>query len=305
MKKLKHRAGKTVVFSFLINLCIILGLTFSAKCQLFDAMCECGTEKADSLYNDCKYEEAKIEYSKFIDYEKGTTFYFAMTMLAKCHAVQQSPKDSVFKYLFIVVNESKMFRFVDISDCVFDSYRHFPEWEEITKTAIEKTFVGKTQNEIDLALMIGSDQKYRGLSPCKIDFLKEKQGIKDIWALQRKIDEENEAVILKYFLDLKNDISSFKIKGSAYAGFMLVLWHSSLNVLKKMKPFMKKAFLEGKVKPEDYALYIDKLRVNKGKKQLYGTQYCPNKETKKMELAPIKNIKKLSKRKLKIGIKTE
>ena len=73
MKKLKHRAGKTVVFSFLINLCIILGLTFSAKCQLFDAMCECGTEKADSLYNGCKYEEAKISIV-IIDYEKGTTF---------------------------------------------------------------------------------------------------------------------------------------------------------------------------------------------------------------------------------------
>ena len=34
------------------------------KYQIFDAMCECGTEKADSLYNDCKYEEAKIELSR-------------------------------------------------------------------------------------------------------------------------------------------------------------------------------------------------------------------------------------------------
>lgn len=287
---------KQCIFVLLIYVVTSLAL----QAQVFDARSGYGVNRADSLYNVCSFNEARLEYQKNLS-RQGDTAFYCMKMLAKCNALQNAPKDSVFNYLYEVVEKSTRFNYLDVSDCVFDAYRHFPEWDEIVQKFIDKKFTGKSQVEIELTIMFGSDQKYRGLSPCKIAFLKQ-FGIDSIMTLQRKIDEENEALVIKYFIEADNTIPSHKTMRNAYNGFMLVVWHASPEVLKNLKPLMKSGYSKGEIKPEDYAMYIDKLKVNNGKKQLYGTQYWKNPKTGEMEQAPMKNPAKLVIRKQKIGI---
>lgn len=296
----RKRLGRTP--NLLISICFstMLLAVLDSYCQIFNARSDYGINVADSLYNDCNYEAALLEYKNSMSFG-GDTGYYSKKMCAKCFANLLSPKDSVFEYLFIVVNESNRFNYFDLADCSFDPYVCYPEWNEISDIYIKKKFSGKSKLEIDFTLAFATDQKFRGISQCKREFLSSR-GYDSLMPLQNKIDIRNESLLVEYFIDSDNEIPSFETMRNAYNGSMLVLWHASPSVLKKMKKHVAKSFKEGRMTPDDYIMYIDKLKVNTGRKQVYGTQYFFNKKNEKMELAPMRNPNKLKKRQIKVGL---
>jgi murein L,D-transpeptidase YcbB/YkuD len=52
----------------------------------------------------------------------------------------------------------------------------------------------------------------------------------------------------------------------------LIIQHSPLSIQEKYLPLIKKAAKEGEVEKSNLALLIDRIRMNKGQKQLYGSQ---------------------------------
>ena len=112
-----------------------------------------------------------------------------------------------------------------------------------------------------------------------------------------KIDQKNtralKAIIKKYGwpdIDL--------VGKKAGQGAFLLAQHAD-NDPKFQKLCLKlltQKFEEHKVEPQSLAYLTDRVFVNFGKKQIYGTQFYFNKKTKKFGPRPIKDLKNLSKR---------
>ena len=58
------------------------------------------------------------------------------------------------------------------------------------------------------------------------------------------------------------------------------------------------------IKKEDYAIYIDRIRVRQNKAQVYGSQYWVDKENNKLVLYPVENISELNKNRKLIGLQS-
>ncbi len=86
-----------------------------------------------------------------------------------------------------------------------------------------------------------------------------------------------------------------------FQAFMILLQHCNSDALreKSLKP-IRRAFERKELPPLDYANFIDRLRLNQRKSQLYGSGF----ETKdgKLVMSKTKDIKNLNKRRAKIGL---
>jgi len=82
----------------------------------------------------------------------------------------------------------------------------------------------------------------------------------------------------------------------------LVIQHSDSTTQEKYLPILKKAVKQNKASPGDLALLIDRLSVAKYGYQIYGSQVHEDTVTKKTVFFPIKNEKKVDKRRKKMKL---
>ena len=97
---------------------------------------------------------------------------------------------------------------------------------------------------------------------------------------------------------------------SAGTATFMVIQHATLQHQEKYLPLFQTAADQNQIKPCLVALMVDRVRVNKGQKQIYGTQAVPIKDLKtgymtdKYELAPIEDEENVNQRRLKVGLPT-
>jgi hypothetical protein len=95
---------------------------------------------------------------------------------------------------------------------------------------------------------------------------------------------------------------------SARIATFMVIQHASLQRQEKYLPLFQKAADNSEIQPSLIAKMIDRIRVNKGEKQVYGTQAVPIRDpktgyfTNNYELAPIEDEPNVDKRRLKVGL---
>lgn len=83
--------------------------------------------------------------------------------------------------------------------------------------------------------------------------------------------------------------------------FMILLQHTTTDALRQraVKPITR-AFKRKEISPQDFANFIDRLRLHQGKGQLYGSGF--DLKDGKMVLSKTDDIKNLEKRRRKIGL---
>ncbi len=81
----------------------------------------------------------------------------------------------------------------------------------------------------------------------------------------------------------------------------LVIQHSPLAVQEKYLPLIQKAADNGEMEKSNLALLVDRIRMYKGKKQLYGTQISIS-STGKKYFHPIEDKANVNKRREKVGL---
>jgi hypothetical protein len=95
---------------------------------------------------------------------------------------------------------------------------------------------------------------------------------------------------------------------SAGVATFMVIQHAELGLQEKYLPLFQKAADQHKLQPSILAKMIDRVRVRKGQKQMYGTQFSPIKDpvtgylTNKYELEPIEDEENVNKRRAKVGL---
>jgi hypothetical protein len=119
-----------------------------------------------------------------------------------------------------------------------------------------------------------------------------------------KIDQDNtrelKKIIKKYGWP---DIPLVGKKGSLGAFLLAQHADKDLKFQKLCLKLMTEKLKENKIDPQNFAYLTDRVLVNSGKKQIYGTQFYTNKMTKKFGPRPIQDRKNLFRRRrqMKLG----
>ncbi|HEY2867693.1 MAG TPA: DUF6624 domain-containing protein [Pyrinomonadaceae bacterium] len=124
--------------------------------------------------------------------------------------------------------------------------------------------------------------------------------VKCLAEISKTIDEPNTKRLEQIF-DQIGFPNTAKVGKDGLQAFMTLLQHATTDGLRvrALKPITK-AFKNKEMPPMAYANFVDRLRLHKGKKQLYGSGF----EFKdgKMVLSPTEDLKNLEKRRAKIGL---
>jgi len=120
-----------------------------------------------------------------------------------------------------------------------------------------------------------------------------------ILAQEEKNIKANEAKLLK-LLDKYGWPTTSEVTEYAAAGAALIINHSNFELRQMYFPMLEEAFKNGEAQPLRYAKMKDRLLVEQGKKQLYGTQI--KFENLLREPFPILNPEFVDKRRNEIGL---
>src|SRR5690554_1772718 len=118
---------------------------------------------------------------------------------------------------------------------------------------------------------------------------------------ERFIDQITDSIVVKIRKARKSD-TKLKQKNGFYSFYdFIILLHSDGFFKKKYFEEIKKAVRRGDLDKRHLAYFKDKMAVSNEKKQRYGTQMAFD-DDGNMILAPVDNIKKVNKRRKKIGL---
>jgi hypothetical protein len=109
-------------------------------------------------------------------------------------------------------------------------------------------------------------------------------------------------IAVTHFLDTYGWQSKEVLGQNGNAALFLVIQHADSATQEKYLPIMKKAVKENKANPQDLALLIDRVCLRKHRYQIYGSQIQQDPVTKKNTFSPIKNEKKVDKRRKKMNL---
>ena len=153
----------------------------------------------------------------------------------------------------------------------------------------------------ELLEILKTDQE-RPISPSDSDFIQK-------WQRQNKIDSLN-MIRVATILDSIGFPSKSLVGNKAYIATFLVVQHSTLKYQEKYLPIFQKAAEQNELAWSNVAMMIDRVKVNKNEKQIYGTQvhcikdpisgYC----TDKAEFDPIEDEINVNIRRNKVGLNT-
>ena len=146
------------------------------------------------------------------------------------------------------------------------------------------------------------DQQYRNqIDDIEIKYGKQSEEIKTLYAHMHQADSINliqvEAIIEKYGWLGYNEIGS-----QANSTLFMVIQHSNLKTWQKYLPIMKAAVRNGKAKSKELALLEDRLDLNEGKKQNYGSQIFWSFDKNKYLILPLNDPDNVDKRRAEVGL---
>ncbi|GIV28550.1 MAG: hypothetical protein KatS3mg027_2364 [Bacteroidia bacterium] len=262
--------------------------------------------KADSLFQQSYYNIAKVEYLRASSEWGNTGLPFHQYQLARCYA-ELNNRDSAFMYL------NNLMRYLAFSNPdTIQNDKHFinlyndKRWIQFinkvkTIEQSEKSGVIKSINT-----MVQHDQFWRRLM---VRHINNDNNVKDSITepeIKRKIQQTDS---VNYF-SLKKILKKVGFPGYSKVGmvgsqnFWILVQHQDkhINFQKKVLKKMKKEVKRNNASPNLYAYLYDRVMVNTGKKQMYGTQMRLNKDSTSYEPYPLKYPDKVNELRREVGL---
>lgn len=160
---------------------------------------------------------------------------------------------------------------------------------------------GQINNSLRTELLeIYKTDQDRAFSPSDKDFLER-------WNRQNKIDSINLIRVSK-ILDSIGFPGKTLVGDTANLATFFVVQHANLKNQEKYLPLFQKAAEQNEIEWKYVAMMIDRIKVYKNEKQIYGTQLRYIKDpktgyiTNKSEFAPIEDEKNVNKRRQIVGL---
>jgi hypothetical protein len=270
-------------------------------------------KNAEFMYKSKKYCESSDEYSKAFAFLKAG--YPDDRYNAACSFALCGKKDSAFSNLKKIVYKGKfsnVYRLLTEKD--FSSLQDDAKWTEIISQTKLNRYAELGKFNIELIKIIDSliieDQKWRNLgSQYENSHTKENYNEAERYFITKnmvKTDSLNYFVVAKIIK--KYGYPNFDLVGEETSNnFWALIQHQDkhINFQDSVVELLKKEVDNNKASKSNYAYLVDRLLVNKKKKQIYGTQMRLNKKGNSYEPEPVRDKKNLNKRRSEMGLVTE
>lgn len=257
--------------------------------------------KGHDLRRAKEYSKALTLYQQafrlFPDSVKASDVYFEA-----CSMSMAGKPDSALVILGLAANRYKltMDSNLQFDECWAD-LKKTDQWQEILKTVIKNKEDAYTPLQKEMLEIQRDDQIYRQ----QINSVLQTEG-----PTSKKIAELNQKRIIA---DSINLIKTEKILdqygwpspaevGNTNQGLFLVIQHATLSVQLKYLPMFREAVKTRYFFPPNLALLEDRVAIEQGKKQIYGSQISYDAKSNSYHLLPIEDEAHVNDRRAKLGL---
>lgn len=267
-------------------------------------------KSADSLLQTKMYLSAAHTYSLAFKSFQGKGFIPDRYQAAKAWAMAKVI-DSAFVQLEKIVFRGKFDDYFTMqADSAFQRLKTDKRWAPLLAAVRKNHGIVDSLWNPTLYYLIDSmakeDQKWRN-RVTSLENLTPTDSIQVKWAVKmyNKVDSANYYVLRKI-------INTFGYPAWDYIGksgankFWLLVQHQDYHVefQKEVLQLMEQLWLKGKVSAVDYAYLVDRVKVNTGELQVYGTQFDLNAERSSFTPKPVIDPSNLNARRGKMGLGT-
>lgn len=258
---------------------------------------------AEQAFNSNDYGSAAVYFNRAFDElgRKGTPKdrYAAAISWAMLHE-----SDSSFLNLYRLADKTNYLEFhLLIAEKRFEYLHEDSRWNELLKK-INPLNENYNDSLSKILLSISeSDQKYRMMLDAeRRPYAQEaSDSFKSILKMMRHHDSLNLLKVIS-LIDSFGWLSPNQVGREANSALWLVIQHSDLKTQLKYFPMMEEAVKNGKALRSHLAYLEDRILMNQGKKQRYGTQYKLNETSKRMEIWSVEDPINLNKRRESVGL---
>ncbi|WP_142683873.1 DUF6624 domain-containing protein [Chitinophaga polysaccharea] len=286
--------------------CLMLFLLLSFNLNISAQTVYYLLNRSDSLYRAKNFKMAADMMDKAISLKKGIITkgqYYD----AACYNALAGQTDKAFQYL----NQSIQKGFLDIDALQKDAdlislHAKSSSWNRLLDY-LKKTIKDQEQKlnlplKSELEVIYKLDQQYRLL----LDSVQKKFGansaqLKELWF---QIDVTDSINLSK----VKRIIQSYGWPGKDLVGttanraVWLTIQHADITEQKKYIPLLEASVKKGQSSPDNLAFLVDRINVEEGKPQIYGSQFKENPQTGENEFLKIEDIKNVNKRRETMGL---
>ncbi|MFI5252338.1 MAG: DUF6624 domain-containing protein [Bacteroidota bacterium] len=255
---------------------------------------------ANKCYDAKEYKNSGEYYDSAFSIQKGTMNDYYNSA---CSWTLAGNKNKAVEYLNRSIDLG--WRYIDHlkKDTDLDSLHDTKEWEELIDKAQKKAdeYESHLNKPLisELAAIYVSDQKNRMLmDSVQKQFGWDSKEMKALWSEQNERDSIN-------LIRIKEIIKEHGYPGESLVGDQsstawLVIQHADLKTQEEYLPLLRGAADKGELSKSSFALLVDRVKMRKGEKQLYGSQLQMN--NGKYEIYPIEDEPNVNKRRAEMGL---
>lgn len=266
-------------------LIVFLGLLSN---QLFSQSVESMYSLADSLRLSGNLKGAAAEYKKKWNTERNN--YLQLACYVSVEAIQGN-KDSCFKYLPVLLSMDTSLDLLTDPDLInIKDDKRWNLFEDKVANAVVLKYK-KPYKDLEYAKilwrMYALDQAYY----TDMEMEEKINGpasplISELWKKKKSINEQNQTQLLKLIKE-KGWPKLSDVNGRAASSAFLIIQHSDIEKQKQFLPTIEELCKVNEANWESYALMYDRIQMEEGKPQKYGSQVTRKKGSDKWELHPL------------------
>jgi hypothetical protein len=292
---------KTTGLIFILSICI--GCSFGqTTSEAYMGL----VGKADSLYDAKDYKTSAFTYSaafKVNDWKANSTDRYN----AACSWSLAGYPDSAFSNLENIAANANYYNYDHITtDPDLKTLYADKRWQPLlgmVKRNQEKAEANFNKPIVaELKQVLQDDQGLRG----EIDSVSKKYGynspqMKQLWA-EMSVKDSLNLIKVTAILDKYGWLGPDAVGNSGAITLFLVIQHADQGVQEKYLPMMREAVKNGKALGGNLALLEDRVALEEGKKQIYGSQVGRDEKTGKFYIRPIEDEINVDKRRASVGL---
>jgi hypothetical protein len=284
---------KLIISTFLLFVC---SFTFGQTYKSIVA-------EADAFYNNKEFKKSVEKYKEAFKLEQksGDDFYNA-----GCSASLLGDKKLAFKWLNIALKNG------------WSNVRHLKTDTDLTLLHADKKWnklVSEMQSVLDkreanydkplqakLLAIYEDDQPIREqYNSAQKEFGHQSKQVDSLGRIMMYKDSIN-LIKVTEILDKYGWVGADKIGGQANQTLFIVIQHSDLKTQQKYLPMVREAVKIGNANRSALALLEDRVALREGKRQIYGSQFGYDNETKKSYVLPLDDPDNVDKRRAEVGL---
>jgi hypothetical protein len=228
---------------------------------------------------------------------------------ASCIYALAGNEDAAFRHLFITANTLKWDDYDHLTnDSDLISLHSDKRWEKLKLAVMQNREQASVHFDKKLVAQLDEiyfdDQSARNQIRTKEE--KYGRGSKEMDAFWQTILKKDSINWIKVstILDDRGWPDKSIIGKRGTSALFLVIQHADHETKEKYLPMIEEAVKKDNLPKRQYAMFYDRLVLNRGERQVYGTQLANNNETKESYVLPLSDPKNVDRRRMTMGLNT-